>query len=181
MSMSDLGSAEPISLHVYRRGGLLSDQRIVKAEDKVTMLYYTRCSRNSLQWKFALFADGPDGTLVCEVDSTYTGNMPDGIGVNQIVVRMAPEKRPIPMQRRHGLDGTHWFKGPDHKEYRWKSVSYRWKNDMQCLDNQNGVVATYRVTSLAVSKDGELCVYPSGQFMIDLLVATSLAMRTPNH
>ncbi|KAH7910479.1 hypothetical protein BJ138DRAFT_104783 [Hygrophoropsis aurantiaca] len=177
----ELDVAAPVSLHVYRRGGLLGDHRIVMAADKVTTLYYMHCKRSISQWTFSLFANGPHGVLICEVASSDAGNMYDAALIDPFIVRMKSERLPIPIERRNGLNGTHWFKGPDHNEYRWKSSSYRWKNDIQCLDAHNNVVATYRVTTMAINKDGELCVYPPGQFMIDLLVATTLAMRTPNH
>lgn len=51
---------------------------------------------------------------------------------------------------------------------------------MQCSDTKGVVVATYRITMMAVSKDGELRINPPGRFMVDFLVATALAMRTPN-
>ncbi|KIJ65431.1 hypothetical protein HYDPIDRAFT_87932 [Hydnomerulius pinastri MD-312] len=176
-----MATAEPASsLHVYRIGGLLGDDKIVKAEDRSTSLYYLKGQRDDAQWQFALHAGGPDGALICRVHSAYTG--PPLTPPGPIVIIMTSERRPFRMERRRGMpESVYWFRGPDDKEYHWQSQCHLWRNEMQCLDAQGEVVATYRVTTMAMSKDGELRVNPSGQFMIDLLVATSLAMRTPNH
>ncbi|KIK12523.1 hypothetical protein PISMIDRAFT_18671 [Pisolithus microcarpus 441] len=77
--------------------------------------------------------------------------------------------------------GDRSFTGPDGKTYHWKSNAGLLRNEMQCSDMNGVVVATYRITMMAVSKDGELRINPLGQFMVDFLVATALAMRTPNY
>lgn len=174
---------QPSSFHVYRIGGLLGDDKVVKARDKTTSLYYLKGSRDATQWKFSLHADGPDGALICRVCSAYVGPPTlCGLPPGPILITMVSERRSIPMERRRGTpEGTRWFRGPDHREYRWESNSHLWRNEMQCFDTQGEVVATYRTTAMAMSKDGELLIYPTGQFMIDLLVVTSLAIRTPNN
>ncbi|KAF9224132.1 hypothetical protein BS17DRAFT_780523 [Gyrodon lividus] len=124
---------QPLSLHVYRIGGLLGDDKIVKAEDKTTTLYYLKGSRDVTQWKFALHADGPDGALICRVCSAYVGPPTIcGLPPGAIQITVASERRSISMERRRGTpDGTHWFRGPDAREYHWQSNSYLWRNEMQ--------------------------------------------------
>lgn len=86
-------------------------------------------------------------------------------------------------------NGTCTFRGLDDKEYRWRPArsSRLWGNTMEvrardgscsmemmtegraclgfciaskkCLNAQDRVVATYRMTLFAISKDGELCIY----------------------
>ncbi|KAH7890956.1 hypothetical protein F5I97DRAFT_1923456 [Phlebopus sp. FC_14] len=177
-----MANVDPSSFHVYRLGGLIGDDKIVKAEDRTTNLYYLKNSRSANQWQFALHAEGPDGPLICRVTSPYVGPLTLGSAPDPIVISMTADRRLVRMERRRGaFDGTHWFKGPDDNEYRWHPRSHLWRDEMRCLSAHGDVVATYRVTTMAVSKDGELRINPSGRFMDNLLVATCLAMRTPSH
>ncbi|KAF8448790.1 hypothetical protein L210DRAFT_3523131 [Boletus edulis BED1] len=177
-------SAEQVlSLHVYRIGGFLGDDRIIKAQDKITDMYYLKGSRGDTQWQFTLHADGPNGAIICRVSSGYIGPpLICDVSPGSILVDITSERRPFHLERRRGTpEGTRWFRGPDDKDYHWRFSTHLWRDDMQCLNAEGEIMATYRATAMAISKDGELCIYPSGQFMINLLVATSLAMRTPNH
>ncbi|KIJ21040.1 hypothetical protein PAXINDRAFT_125668, partial [Paxillus involutus ATCC 200175] len=124
---------QPSSFHVYRIGGLLGDDKVVKARDKTTSLYYLKGSRDATQWKFSLHADGPDGALICRVCSAYVGPPTlCGLPPGPILITMVSERRSIPMERRRGTpEGTRWFRGPDHREYRWESNSHLWRNEMQ--------------------------------------------------
>jgi hypothetical protein len=98
------------------------------------------------------------------------------------MLSMTAIRQPVKMERKRGaFSGTIFFKGPDHKEYRWQTTARLFSAAMECLDAEDALIATYRVTSMSVTKDGVLMVQPSGKFMLDLLVATSLAMRTPNN
>ncbi|KAF8141394.1 hypothetical protein EV363DRAFT_1307967 [Boletus edulis] len=164
-------SAEQVlSLHVYRIGGFLGDDRIIKAQDKITDM---RGAEVTTQWQFTLHADGPNGAIICRVSSGYIGP--------PLICDVSPGsilRRPFHLERRRGTpEGTRWFRGPDDKDYHWRFSTHLWRDDMQCLNAEGEIMATYRATAMAISKDGEA----SGQFMINLLVATSLAMRTPNH
>ncbi|KAG8221124.1 hypothetical protein J3R82DRAFT_2653 [Butyriboletus roseoflavus] len=172
-----------LSFHVYRVGGFLGDDKIIKAQDKITDMYYLKGSRGDTQWQFTLHADGPSGALICRVSSAYTGPpMICGLFPGPMLVNITSERRPIHMERRRGTpEGTQWFRGPDNREYHWRTRMHLWRNEMQCLDTEGEIMATYRATAMAISKDGELHIYPSGRFMTDLLVATSLAIRTPDH
>ncbi|KIK91023.1 hypothetical protein PAXRUDRAFT_831188 [Paxillus rubicundulus Ve08.2h10] len=178
-----MGSVEcPLCFHIYRIGGLWAEDKIVKDEDRITNRYFLRGARSLANWQFTLHAGSSSGALVCRVNSPYIGPPLMQTDPGPIIITMASERRPTYIHRESGAtDGTHLFKGPDDKEYRWRPTSGLWRHKLQCLDPQNQVVATYRVTILAISKDGELCVNPRGHFMIDLLMATCLAMRTPDH
>ncbi|KAG6334901.1 hypothetical protein ID866_4195 [Astraeus odoratus] len=92
---------------------------------------------------------------------------------------MTSEHRVVQLHRESG--GKRSFRGPDDRMYHWRSSSGLLRNEMVCVDAHGVVVATYRITMMAVSKDGELRINPPGQFMADLLVATALAIRTPSH
>ncbi|KAF9224130.1 hypothetical protein BS17DRAFT_830430 [Gyrodon lividus] len=163
-------------------GSLWNEDKIIKGENRITNRYYLKGTRDAAKWQFTLHAEAPNGALICHVKSPYVGPPMTGTDPGPITIIMASERRPIHIRRRSGTsDGTYSFKGPDDRVYRWQSNSGLWRHKMKCLDPKNQVVATYRVTIMAVSKDGELCVNPSGQFMVDLLVATCLAIRTPDH
>ncbi|KAF9233862.1 hypothetical protein BU15DRAFT_53384 [Melanogaster broomeanus] len=167
-----------LCFHVYRTGGLWGEDKIVKGEDRVTHRYYLKVTRNLARWQSTLHAEGPNGILVCDVKSPYVGPPMAPTDRGPTIISMASERRPIHISR--GPGGTCSFRGLDDEEYRWHHIC----NPLlasQCLDQHNQVVASYRVTLMAISKDGELCVHPSGQFMVDLLVATCLAVRTPEH
>lgn len=175
----------PVSLHIYRNGGLLSDDKVVKDQQKTVVLYVVKGTRTDTSFALTIHVGSPDGPPACRVASTY-GNFNYGLyHSNSLNVTIfGTEERPGGWQTTltspSAFDGTYWFRGPDRNEYRWRTTSLFWRNDLQCLDSRDSVVATYRVTTLAMHKDGELRVYPSGRFMIELLLATSLAMRTPS-
>ncbi|KAI6164515.1 hypothetical protein EDD17DRAFT_1560786 [Pisolithus thermaeus] len=149
------------SFHVYRVGGLLGDDKVIKADDRTTLLYYLKGTRTSTQWQ--------TGIAVCHVSSPCLAQCTVGYAFGPIVQFQLP------------TSGDRSFKGPDGKTYHWKSNAGLLRSEMQCSDTKGVVVATYRITMMAVSKDGELRINPPGQFMVDFLVATALAMRTPNY
>ncbi|KAG0698174.1 hypothetical protein DFH29DRAFT_810710 [Suillus ampliporus] len=191
---------QPTTLHIYNFGGVFGNRKIIKGEDKITTLYFMQNTRSSLHWTFDLHADGPDGPLLCRAQSSYNGP-PLMHEVNHgPTLSMTAVRRPVKMERKLGtFDGTVFFKGPDQKEYRWRTTARLFsavmevrtgfggiwqhlsRSSCQCLDAEDALIATYRVTSMSVTKDGVLVVQPPGKFMLDLLVATSLAMRTPNN
>lgn len=167
------------SFHVYRIGGLLGDDKVIKADDRTTVLYYLRCSRTSSQWQFMLYAGSQTGILVCNVISPYLGHSTLSNVLGPFAINMVIEHRQVQLQQSSG--GRRCFRGPDDKLYQWRSSSGLLRGEMQCSDTQGVVVATYRVTMIALTKDGELRINPPGQFMVDLLVATALAVRMPSY
>ncbi|OAX36215.1 hypothetical protein K503DRAFT_695546 [Rhizopogon vinicolor AM-OR11-026] len=171
------------TLHIYNFGGIFSSRKIIKGEDKITILYFMRNTRSSLHWTFDLHADGPNGPVLCRAQSSYNGPPLMGdVNHGPVTLSMTAVRQPVKMERKRGaFNGTVFFKGPDQKEYRWQTTARLFSVVMECLDAEGAVIATYRVTSMSVTKDGVLIVQPSGKFMLDLLVATSLAMRTPNN
>ncbi|KAI6149618.1 hypothetical protein BKA82DRAFT_4131374 [Pisolithus tinctorius] len=166
------------SFHVYRVGGLLGDDKVIKADDRATILYYLKGSRTSNQWQFGLHAGGQTGIAVCHVSSPCLAQCTTDYAPGHIVITMLSTPRQAQFQL--PSKGDRSFKGPDGRTYRWKSNAGLLRNEMQCSDTKGVVVATYRITMMAVSKDGELRINPPGRFMVDFLVATALAMRTPN-
>ncbi|KAJ8591414.1 hypothetical protein M405DRAFT_109746 [Rhizopogon salebrosus TDB-379] len=176
-------SGQPTTLHIYNFGGIFSNRKIIKAEDKITTLYFMQNARSSLHWTFDLHADGPGGPLLCRAQSSYNGPPLMGeVKHGPATLSMTTVRKPVKMERKRGaFNGTVFFEGPDQKEYRWQTTARLFSVMMECLDAEGAVIATYRVTSLSMTKDGVLIVQPSGKFMLDLLVATSLAMRTPNN
>ncbi|EGN97063.1 hypothetical protein SERLA73DRAFT_185341, partial [Serpula lacrymans var. lacrymans S7.3] len=78
------------------------------------------------------------------------------------VITMLSDGWTTRLERRRGyFDGTYWFKGPDNNEYRWKwRSSWSWRNDLLCVNAHNDMIAAYRVTTMAIAKDGELRIYP---------------------
>ncbi|KAL4062528.1 hypothetical protein J3A83DRAFT_4381687 [Scleroderma citrinum] len=146
------------SFHVYRVGGLLGDDRVIKADDRTTILYYLKCSRTSTQWQFMLHAGSLTGILVCHVISAYLAHSTLSEAPGPIALNMVTEHRQV--QFKQASRGRRSFKGPDDKLYYWKSSSGLLRNEMQCEDSQGVVVATYRVTMMALTKDGELRINP---------------------
>jgi len=182
-----------VSLHVYRHGGLLSDDKIVKNSQKTAVLYFVKGTRTQSSFALTIHAGAPDdlGPPTCHVASTFNNTnygLHISTSLNVTLFGTGTATRPDSARERwrttlsspSAFDATFWFRGPDHNEYRWRPSSLFWRNDLQCLDSRDSVVATYRVTTFAMRKDGELRVYPSGRFMLELLLATSLAMRTPS-
>ncbi|KAI6116765.1 hypothetical protein EDD16DRAFT_1520386 [Pisolithus croceorrhizus] len=138
------------SFHVYRVGGLLGDDKLIK--DHAYGAATDTISRGPVP--------PPNGS------SHYAQEARTGIAVCHVQFQLP-------------TSGDRSFKGPDGKTYHWKSNAGLLRNEMQCSDTKGVVVATYRITMMAVSKDGELRINPPGQFMVDFLVATASAMRTP--
>lgn len=167
------------SFHVYRVGGLLGDDKVIKADDRTTLLYYLKGTRTSTQWQFTLYAGSQAGIAVCHVSSPCLAQCAVGYAFGPIVITIFSTPRQVQFQL--PTSGDRSFKGPDGQTYHWKSNAGLLRNEMQCSDTKGVVVATYRITMMAVSKDGELRINPPGQFMVDFLVATVLAMRTPNY
>ncbi|KAG1735930.1 uncharacterized protein EDB91DRAFT_1055920 [Suillus paluster] len=185
--MLDPSKERPTTLHIYNFGSVFGNRKIIKGEDKTTTLYFMQNTRSSLHWTFDLHADGPDGPLLCRAQSSYNGPpLMDEVNHGPTTLSMTAVRRTVKMERKLGaFDGTVFFKGPDQKEYRWQTTArlfrYLSRSSCQCLDAEDALIATYRITSMSVTKDGVLVVQPSGKSMLDLLVATSLAMRTPNN
>ncbi|KAG2345841.1 hypothetical protein BDR05DRAFT_879684 [Suillus weaverae] len=199
--MLNISKERPTTLHIYNFGSVFGNRKIIKGEDKITTLYYMQNTRSSMHWTFDLHAGGPDGPLLCRAQSSYNGPpLMDEVNHGPTILSMTAVRRPVKMERKRGaFNGTVFFKGPDHKEYRWQTTARLFSAMMevragagrvwqhlsrsfcQCLDAEDALIATYRVTSMSVTKDGVLVVQPSGKFMLDLLVATSLAMRTPSN
>ncbi|EGO22666.1 hypothetical protein SERLADRAFT_417034 [Serpula lacrymans var. lacrymans S7.9] len=177
-------SEEPTSFHIYRDGWFFSGDRFVKAADRSTILYHVKGVRTVSRWELALCAGGKDGPPVCRIRKTFTE-----FKYSEYICDDSPETLSVTnkdgwttqLERRKGaFDETHWFQGPDNKEYRWMPMkSAILRSDLQCVDAQDSIVANFRVTIMAVSKDGELRIYPPGRFMAESLIATSLAIRTP--
>lgn len=176
-------SEQSTTLHIYNFGSVLGNRKIIKGEDKITTLYFMQNTRSSMYWTFDLHADGPDGPLLCRAQSSYHGPPLLGeVNHGHTILSMTAVRRPVKMERKRGaFNGTVFFNGPDHKEYRWQTSARLFSAMMECLNAEDALIATYRVTSMSVMKDGVLVVQPSGKFMLDLLVATSLAMRTPDN
>ncbi|KAG2143830.1 uncharacterized protein EDB93DRAFT_572988 [Suillus bovinus] len=181
--MFNTSNERPTALHIYNFGSMFGNRKIIKGEDKITTLYFMQNTRCSMYWTFDLHARGPDGPLLCRAQSSYNGPpLLDEVNHGPTILSMTGVKQPIKMERKRGaFNGTVFFKGPDHEEYRWQTTTGLFSTAMECLNAENVIVATYRVTSMSLTKDGVLVVQPSGKFMLDLLVATSLAMRTPNN
>lgn len=181
--MPNASNERPTMLHIYNFGSVFGNRRVIKGEDKITTLYFMQNTRGSMHWTFDLHADGPDGPLLCRAQSSYNGPpLMDEVNHGPTILSMTAIRRPVKMERKRGaFNGTVFFEGPDHKEYRWQMTARLFSAAMECLDADDTLIATYRVTSMSVTKDGVLVVQPSGKFMLDLLVATSLAMRTPNN
>lgn len=181
--MLNTSEERPTTLHIYNFGSVFGNRKIIKGEDKITTLYFMQNTRSSNHWTFDLHADGPDGPLLCRAQSSYNGPPLMGeVNHGPTMLSMTAIRQPVKMERKRGaFSGTIFFKGPDHKEYRWQTTARLFSAAMECLDAEDALIATYRVTSMSVTKDGVLMVQPSGKFMLDLLVATSLAMRTPNN
>ena len=96
------------------------------------------------------------------------------------MVNFTSEQHSVSLEKRRGTPhGTQWFRGPDNMDYHWRCITHFWRNEMkvrllllqvnsftyqaffpQCLDTKGDVVATYRATTMALSKDGELRIYP---------------------
>lgn len=167
------------SFHVYRVGGLLGDDKVIKADDRTTLLYYLKGTRTSTQWQFTLCAGSQTGSAICHVSSPCLAQCTVAYASGPIVITILSTPRQVQFQLPSCGDRS--FTGPDGKTYHWKSNAGLLRNEMQCSDMNGVVVATYRITMMAVSKDGELRINPLGQFMVDFLVATALAMRTPNY
>jgi len=141
--------------------------------------YYLRCSRTPSQWQFMLHAGSQTGVLVCHVISPYLGHSTLSNVPGPFAINMAMEHRQVQLQRSSG--GKRSFRGPDDKLYHWRSSSGLLRSEMQvcsvatrtknlrpdvrilcrqCSDTQGVVVATYRVTMMALTKDGELRINP---------------------
>lgn len=181
--MTNTSKERPITLHVYNFGSMFGNRKIIKGEDKTTILYFMQNTRSSMHWTFDLHADGADGPLLCRAQSSYHGPpLLNEVNHGPTILSMTAVRQPVKMERKRGaFNGTVFFKGPDQKEYRWQTTARLFSAAMECLDAEGVLIATYRVTSMSVTKDGVLIVQPPGKFMLDLLVATSLAMRTPNN
>ncbi|KAG1808834.1 hypothetical protein EV424DRAFT_1317327 [Suillus variegatus] len=199
--MLNTSREQPTTLHIYNFGSVFGNRKIIKGEDKTTTLYFMQNTRSSMHWTFDLHADGSDGPLLCRAQSSYNGPpLLDEVNHGPTILSMTGIRYPVKMERKRGaFNGTVFFEGPDHKEYRWQTTARLFsaamevrtgagqtsqhlsRSSRQCLDAEDALIATYRVTSMSVTKDGVLVVQPSGKFMLDLLVATSLAMRTPNN
>lgn len=141
--------------------------------------YYLRCSRTSSQWQFMLYAGSQTGILVCNVISPYLGHSTLSNVLGPFAINMVIEHRQVQLQQSSG--GRRCFRGPDDKLYQWRSSSGLLRGEMQvcsvttrtrnlqpdvralclqCSDTQGVVVATYRVTMIALTKDGELRINP---------------------
>ena len=108
--------------------------------------YYLKGSRGDTQWQFTLHADGPNGALICRVSSAYTGPpMTSDLFPGPILVNITSERRPIHIERRRGTpEGTQWFRGPDNREYHWRTRMHLWRNEMQVRTMlRNGTCANH--------------------------------------
>jgi hypothetical protein len=82
-------------------------------------------TRSSNHWTFDLHADGPDGLLLCRAQSSYNGPPLMGeVNHGPTMLSMTAIRQPVKMERKRGaFSGTIFFKGPDHKEYRWQTTA----------------------------------------------------------
>jgi len=182
VSMTGTTDPHTMCFHVYRIGGIWSDDRIVRADDRKTPRYFLKGTRLAGNWQFALHAGGPNGVVVCHVKSGYLGPPLLEATPGPINITIGSEGHTVLVDRGNKpTDVTYAFKGLDDQQYRWQPVSRLWGNTMECINSQDQVVATYRITLFAMSKDGELRIHQPVQSMTDLIVATCLAMRTPDH
>jgi hypothetical protein len=143
--------------------------------------YFMQNARSSLHWTFDLHADGPGGPLLCRAQSSYNGPPLMGeVKHGPATLSMTTVRKPVKMERKRGaFNGTVFFEGPDQKEYRWQTTARLFSVMMEvraaacricivafitflskCLDAEGAVIATYRVTSLSMTKDGVLIVQP---------------------
>lgn len=133
-----------------------------------------------MHWTFDLHADGSDGPLLCRAQSSYNGPpLLDEVNHGPTILSMTGIRYPVKMERKRGaFNGTVFFEGPDHKEYRWQTTARLFsaamevrtgagqtsqhlsRSSRQCLDAEDALIATYRVTSMSVTKDGVLVVQP---------------------
>ncbi|KAF8555858.1 hypothetical protein OG21DRAFT_1507222 [Imleria badia] len=180
LALGMTAETRPLCLHVYRIGGIWGDDKIVRADDKKTPRYYLKGTRLAASWQFALHVGGPNGIVVCHVKSPYLGPPLAETDPGPISITGSEWERQIVQVHRgkKSSGGAYLFRGPDDKEYRWRPISWLL---LECLDSQDQVVATYRITLFAISKDGELRIHQPAQSMGDLIVATCLAIRTPDH
>ncbi|KAN0088289.1 hypothetical protein V8E55_005346 [Tylopilus felleus] len=183
VTVNQTTETRPLCLHVYRIGGIWGDDKIVRAEDKKTPRYYLKGTRYESRWQFSLHVGGPNGVVVCHVKSPYLGPPLLASDPGPITITIASEGLTVRVRRgtKSSSDDTYTFKGLDDKEYRWQPISRLLGNRLECLNAQDQVVATYRITLFAISKDGELRIHQPAMSMADLIVATCLAMRTPDH
>ncbi|KAI9567081.1 hypothetical protein HD554DRAFT_1022262 [Boletus coccyginus] len=173
----------PLCLHVYRIGSIWGDDRIVRTDDRKTPRYYLKVTRYTANWQSALHVGGPNGFLICNIKSPYLGPpIRDVTDPSPISITIGLERHTVEVHHGKGFfDATYSFNGLDDKVYRWQPSSWSWGSKLKCTNSQDQVVATYRLTLFAISKDGELRIHEHVQFMADLLVATCLAIRTPDH
>ncbi|KAG9313224.1 hypothetical protein JVU11DRAFT_6684 [Chiua virens] len=153
--------ARPLCLHVYRIGGIWSDDKIIQEDDRKTPRYFLKGTRPANCWQFALHLGRPNGVPICHVKSPYLGPPMVATDPGPITITITgPERRTINMHRRSpDVKERYSFRGLDEEAYRWKQRSQLLGNIFECLNSQDQVVATYRITTFAISKDGELRIY----------------------
>jgi len=179
--------SRPLCFHIYRVGGFWGDDKIIKADDRRTPRYYLKSTRLITSWQFALHVGGePNGVPICHVKSPYLGppmvatdpgpisitwtaraigtdNSTDPLTDDERRERHHRQTETVHVHRQNGSlrapGGTYSFRGPDDEEHRWRLRPRSWGSKMECLDSRDRIVATYRITLFALSKDGELRIH----------------------
>ncbi|KAI8820526.1 uncharacterized protein EV422DRAFT_531193 [Fimicolochytrium jonesii] len=162
---------ETVNLHFYREGWVSRDCRIL-AGDKKNMAYHIEYPYSFFgSWHVNMRRSGPKGPTIFLIKKSAIGSdftIEDPVNTNQRVKLI----------RSGGVIGKrkHAFMGSDGKQYAWKGNNLGGDLKLVCYP-QKTVAAFFNRTKHAWAKEGRLEILPSGQHIMDLIVATGFCVE----
>ncbi|GAA5862066.1 hypothetical protein JCM8547_001575 [Rhodosporidiobolus lusitaniae] len=182
---SGAAGGEPVELHVYCDLGLKVKDNIVTGRDKQKILYHHHFPRKlGGRWDMRLTRGGPEGVLICTIEKGIL--LRDSFDINW----EEEPKRKIHVER-SGLpfvDARFEFTDSKGESLTWKADGiwthvanyslYRTADLKLPKDERlKKVLAKWRATSWAATKDGVLLIQPQYAQEQDLLLATALGVE----
>ncbi|KAM0745714.1 hypothetical protein T439DRAFT_330449 [Meredithblackwellia eburnea MCA 4105] len=166
-SLEDGGA--PTSFHVYKAPGMFNKDDIITHDDKQVVQYHLSFPRTWGGWDLSLHRGSKDGPLVARIDK--------GSWSSEMRISM-----------RDGWTTTLYKSSIFKWNFKFGGMGgrtvYKWKSDgmfnsgYTCFNTTNNdIIATWRSTTFALSKDGQLLVSKHYLGETELILTTALALE----
>ncbi|KAI5477548.1 hypothetical protein MNV49_006136 [Pseudohyphozyma bogoriensis] len=164
---------QAVAFNVHKAGGVFSkDDVVTAASDRNTALYYLDFPHTwRSSWNLTLHRGAKEGPVLCTLNKGSYGFTRDDIEI------AFPNGWKTVLAKKSLVSKAHEFVGVDNvTTFKWKSDGML-SSSLNCIDNSTGFIAATWTKSYGFGKDGSLLVSPTYNHMLDVIVATALAME----